>query len=164
MLGRIIRAEALHSRLRNSNAHSTNRTSASIDTIQILQPDGTVKSTSSAAEMVPLIIDHNRVSLQPGRRHTVHRWFAAISRTYCVLPSSREHLGRNFVDRRHFRAACILHSSSCYSQVSSQTPYVDCALSIDDVKAGYAAWREATSTSPYGDHLGIYKVLLKDST
>ena len=34
-------------------------------------------------------------------------------------------------------------------------------MSIDDVKNGFQAWREATSTSPFGDHLGIYKVLLK---
>ena len=41
-------------------------------------------------------------------------------------------------------------------------PYVSSHFSIADIKQGYAAWKEHTSTSPEGDHLGMYKVLLKD--
>ena len=44
----------------------------------------------------------------------------------------------------------------------SEIPYISSHFSIADIKQGYAAWKERTSTSPEGDHLGMYKVLLKD--
>jgi ribonuclease HI len=37
-------------------------------------------------------------------------------------------------------------------------PLVDCQLSIEEVAAGFRKWREATSTSPSGCHLGLRRV------
>ncbi|KAI2505300.1 hypothetical protein MHU86_9100 [Fragilaria crotonensis] len=35
--------------------------------------------------------------------------------------------------------------------------YIETAISHDDVRKGFQSWRETTSTSPSGRHLGLYK-------
>ena len=161
MLNRIIRAEALHSSFLKLQRALNKRSSASIDTVQIQQLDGSVTSTSKATEMVPLIIDHNRAHFGQAEgtpftvgslrtiEHTAccHRANSILAGTFVADDISEMH--SNFIDHL------------AITSDSASAPYVDCALSVDDVKAGYAAWKESTSTSPYGDHLGIYKVLLK---
>jgi hypothetical protein len=36
-------------------------------------------------------------------------------------------------------------------------------LPFDDMVHGFSKWREKTSTSPSGKHLGIYRILIKTS-
>ena len=61
MLNRIIRAEALHASYTKLRRTLNNTMSAPIDTIQTIQPDGTVKTTSKKSEMESLIMDQNRL-------------------------------------------------------------------------------------------------------
>ena len=161
MLNRIIRAEALHSSFLKLQRALNKQSSASIDTVQIQQPDGSVTSTSEASKMVPLIIDHNRAhfSQAEGTPFTVGS-LRTIEHTACCHRANSI-LAGTFVadDISEMHGNFINHLAN--PQATEKVPYVECALSVDDVKAGYAAWRESTSTSPYGDHLGIYKVLLK---
>ena len=162
MLGRIIKAEALHSSFEKLQRAMNRGKSASIDTVQVLQADGTIQSTSSAVDMIPLIIDHNRVhfSQAEGTPFTIGS-LQSIEHTACcqraesILAGEFESPDITTVHASFIKHLAIPPTQDC-------TLYVNCALSIDDVKSGYAAWREKTSTSPHGDHLGIYKVLLKD--
>ena len=40
-------------------------------------------------------------------------------------------------------------------------PFVEVDITVDKVKAGFKIWKERTSTSPSGQHLGLYKVWLQ---
>ena len=149
-------------RSQNSNAHSNKRHSASIDTIQILQPDGTIKSTSSAKEMIPLIIDHNRqhFSQAEGTPFTTGT-LRSVEHTACCHRANSILAGTfEAPDISELHSSYIEHLAT--PQISASSHMLTATLTVDDVKTGYAAWRENTSTSPHGDHLGIYKVLLKD--
>ena len=112
--------------------------------------------------MVPLIIDHNRehFSQAEGTPFTIGslrllEHTACCNRANMILAGTFDDPSINEIHLEYISEISI-------PTPTSQHPYVDCALSVEDVKAGYAAWRENTSTSPHGDHLGIYKVLLKD--
>ncbi|KAL7555990.1 hypothetical protein ACA910_006139 [Epithemia clementina (nom. ined.)] len=39
-------------------------------------------------------------------------------------------------------------------------PQVSCSFSGEELKRSFKVWREATSTSPHGTHLGLYKALV----
>jgi hypothetical protein len=42
--------------------------------------------------------------------------------------------------------------------------HIATSISADDVKRGFGRWREATSTSPSGRHLGHYRAIVQDET
>jgi hypothetical protein len=49
-------------------------------------------------------------------------------------------------------------------QAVRDNPPITTTISEDDVKRGFGRWREATSTSPSGRHLGHYRAIVQDET
>jgi hypothetical protein len=51
----------------------------------------------------------------------------------------------------------------CLIQYSTQGPRISTEeVTTDDIVQGFNRWKETTSTSPSGRHLGHYKAILKD--
>ena len=46
----------------------------------------------------------------------------------------------------------------------SDRPDIPCEITSDDVVRGFRSWKESTSTSPSGRHLGLYKAAIQHST
>jgi hypothetical protein len=46
------------------------------------------------------------------------------------------------------------------AELKQVRPAMDCQLPFEDMVAGFRKWKEATSTSPSGKHLGVYKSLV----
>jgi hypothetical protein len=55
-------------------------------------------------------------------------------------------------------------TSFAIPDIVKKNPTISTDISEDDVKFGFTKWKETTSTSPSGRHLGHYKAIIKDST
>ena len=56
----------------------------------------------------------------------------------------------------------FLLSFSSPPQVLANSAHISTTISEDDVKRGFGQWKEATSTSPSGRHLGHYKAIIQN--
>lgn len=56
----------------------------------------------------------------------------------------------------------FLASFTIPHQIANVEP-IDITISEEDVRRGFRGWRESTTTSPSGRHLGHYKALIQDS-
>lgn len=141
------------------------RQSGALSAVQQLKPDGQVETTTHPDKMIPLL-------LEAGRRH-----FSQAEGT----PFTKGPLATLEYTGACFQADAILRGCSTFTYdtnlESSHRQWIDHARHLDStlnpkeisswltptqVKEGYNKWKESTSTSPAGDHLGIYKVLAKD--
>lgn len=50
------------------------------------------------------------------------------------------------------------------SIVGINAPEIDVTIYPDDIIRGYSVWHESTSNSPYGDHLGYNRAILRHIT
>eukprot|EP00957_Ditylum_brightwellii_P196377 14961964-Ditylum_brightwellii.AAC.1 len=49
-------------------------------------------------------------------------------------------------------------------QKPTSPPYIDNEILVEEVKRGFRIWKQRTSTSPSGRHLGLYKVWLQKAS
>lgn len=140
------------------------RRSAGLTAVQIEQPDGSIKTTSDPTEMEELLV-------QEGRRHYAQahgtpftvgpladiQYTADCLRADAVLQGISPFTNDPAIPS--FQQRWLAHAKKINLDPNSD---MCVTLGMDDVRQGFAGWRTSTSTSPIGDHLGIYAALAKD--
>lgn len=99
-------------------------------------------------------------------RNRIH--FKQAHSTPCTTPEVIQHIGTSGLTQEaqailegHIPPNTPGYSRVIFQELNHPCQPVPLEMSLDDMIQGFAKWREQTSTSPSGRHLGIYKALVK---
>lgn len=124
--------------------------------ILVTNSDGSLKQIDDAEEMNQALFERNR------------KHFAQAEGTPCTKPPLSEMLGYDgLTPIAHQILKGTVPSVESMSvqlllnELNDQPPTISSNYDFEDMISGFANWKEQTTTSPSGKHLGIYKTLVK---
>ena len=163
-IGRIIQAETTKSSYAKLRWATKGTKSPGLAAVHVKEPDGELKTITDPREMTPLLIE-------AGTRHFAQAEgtpfttgpLADIEYTACCVQAGKILEGCSSFSRDASLPKAIRQWISHAVRVHGRTEedVIDCWLNPEEVREGYSKWDEHTSTSPAGDHLGIYKALAR---
>ena len=162
---RMIQAESTHRSYKKMRMTTKDSKSPGLAAVQVTEKDGSIKTISDPAEMTPLLVEAGRrhYSQANGTPFTVGP-LADIEYTACCIQANNILNGcSSFASNPELDRETrnwISHAAFIRGQ-EDKLDHIDCWLTPDQVRKGYLVWDESTSTSPEGDHLGIYKALAR---
>lgn len=99
--------------------------------------------------------------------HRNRKHFAQADGTPCTQPIIQDHIGTSGITKG---AQDIINNvippdlpvniRLLFEELQSNVPPISPHYSFEDMIYGFATWREKTTTSPSGKHLGMYKALV----
>ena len=138
------------------------------DTYRILQdtdPEDIIWETIvDRSEIESYLLGYNKASFRAAADSPCGHGVVHDSITFSSLSASSSDLLRGMIpptwhgDDLHFRE--FLASFTIPPQVQDAGP-LSSSISAEDIRRGFQSWRESTSTSPSGRHLGHYKALIQ---
>lgn len=148
------RIKQAYRQLRDLNKPSTS--SGGLGYILVCNDDDSIRRIDDIDEMNQQLYERNRIH------------FSQAHSTPCTTPEVIRHIGTSGLTPE---AQAILsgqipsmttnYLQMIYQELNQPCPTVPLEMTFEDMLQGFAKWREQTSTSPSGRHLGIYKGLVK---
>lgn len=168
----IIRSEALKKSHAKLKMVTKGPLSGGLSAVEVVDENGTRSTVTDPSKMMTLL-------LEEGRRHFAQadgtpftkKPLASMQYTACCFQANAILNGHaSFKDSFDDDGKKITLDSDVkqfiehakFKKMPQDNGFVDCTLSAEDVKKGFMSWRESTTTSPAGDHLGIYRALGQD--
>jgi hypothetical protein len=113
------------------------------------------------------LLEFNRASFRAASASLVGKGEILDDLTFSTLsPAGTDLLNGKFPDHWHGEDDLLREFFTSFSAPPAvrANKFISASISEDDVKRGFGRWREATSTSPSGRHLGHYRAIVQDDT
>lgn len=164
-LRRIMRNEQSHRAFSKLKAALHPHRSGGLAAVQVLAEDGIgVKTISDPEEMAPLLVVAARkhFSQADGTAFTRSPLASLEYTTTCCLASNILQGSSTFVNHPDLDQRTRDWIEHAKTLCDTPEKMINAHLTAEEVRTGFAKWKESTSTSPMGDHLGIYQALAMD--